>query len=645
MARALVSPGCYLKRPLLGTPLKFASLFLALGFVNVQNASAQVELVTSEDIKRISPGAKDEFVQAIINADEKLKAAGITTRLRMAHFITQVMTETGGLGRIDENMNYSFGTLMRVFSRNVISEDKAQQIAGSPRAIANWVYGSRLGNRGRDTDDGWDYRGSGFIQLTGRKNFRDRGSEIGLPLERNPELARQAREGMLAAIAYWDARRINEAADDHDQLRVRVLVNGRAAHGFEQSKVWFARAWTRAFRNKGAAGFESGEELAGRQTVDEEALFDDILKRNGVMAEDALESAVNPADVRSEALKRFQRDVGLPETGVRDEATERELLDPREWRHRDGPEALRPGPQIELEQTIVFPVYEPSQAASATALEPFPGTGQTVADVNIQPSDDRAMSEASGMYSQYEMGGTNIPESFVPFSIIDADDRRAVPDTTGFPARAVVQILFETPAGSQHLCSGTMVSKDTVVTAGHCLHSGTSTGQLFRNFRVTPGRNRGAAPFGNCRARDIFVLQGWTRSITAEEARYYDLGGLKLDCNIGEATGWLGVRALDDKDLGLKATVHGYAADKTPRGQQWVSDDQIRLLWTLKGFYKSDTFGGTSGSPVYAAGADNVFVGVHTNGIHGAEEPWATHNAFTRITPERLSLIRRWIQY
>ena len=129
-----------------------------------------------------------------------------------------------------------------MFSRRTVSKAKAGVIARKPKRVANWVYGARLGNRGRNTNDGWNYRGSGFIQLTGRTNFRNRGKELNLPLEAQPELARQPNQGLNAATAYWTSRKINKPADKDRLYRVRVLVNGRAAHGFKQSKFWYRKA-------------------------------------------------------------------------------------------------------------------------------------------------------------------------------------------------------------------------------------------------------------------------------------------------------------------------------------------------------------------------------------------------------------------
>jgi putative chitinase len=115
-----------------------------------------------------------------------------------------------------------------------------------------------------------------------------------------------------------------------------------------------------------------------------------------------------------------------------------------------------------------------------------------------------------------------------------------------------------------------------------------------------------------------------------------------LNCNIGDRTGWLGVRTIGDDEV-IDTVVQGYAADRAPTGRQWVSEDKLRTLWQLKGFYQNDTFGGTSGAPVFGKDSKDTVIGVHTNGLHGAEEPWKSNNAFTRITSERLALIQQWI--
>ncbi len=463
-------------------------------------AAANTDLFTAEDIKSISPRAQGSLVAALVTMQGEFADAGIDNPLVAAHFIAQIMTETGGLRRLDEDLNYSYPHNIQVFGRSRLPDAQARALANKPQPFGNWVYGSMLGNHGRATNDGWTYRGSGYIQLTGRANFRSRGSEIGLPLEEKPDLARQPQEGLQAALAYWKAAKISRAANDNDALRVRILVNGRAAQGLETSKVWFRQAWIRVFKKK-ASSEEAGQVVAVSPT--DAGGYDGVLTESGYLPE-GFEAGTDATAARSDAVKAFQRDAGLPETGTVDEDTEYELLDA--WRHKPN-DGEAPKPTALDEQTVSFDLSTTAKnpvEAVPVANDAEKGTGETVADKNIPPEDQNALANALGSYAEYEMGRAAVdPERYVPYSVVhDHDTRRPVENTTDFPARTIVQILFENRAGRQFLCSGTMVSADTVLTAAHCIHSGTAQGQPYLNFRVTPGRNKGSAPFGLLQGSD-----------------------------------------------------------------------------------------------------------------------------------------------
>jgi putative chitinase len=190
-------------------------------------------MVTAERIRRFAPRARPDLVAAIVENWSAAEAAGINTPLRVPHFMAQIATETGGFRAIEENLNYSSDRLRQVFPSRV-SAALAKKLAGNPKAIANHVYGSRLGNR-KGTDDGWVYRGSGFIQTTGRSNFAAVGAED------DPDSLRRPDEGFLAAVAYWEDRGCNAAADADNLTKVRRLVNG-GTNGLAEAKVWLAKA-------------------------------------------------------------------------------------------------------------------------------------------------------------------------------------------------------------------------------------------------------------------------------------------------------------------------------------------------------------------------------------------------------------------
>ncbi|MEM7021227.1 MAG: peptidoglycan-binding protein, partial [Pseudomonadota bacterium] len=99
---------------------------------------------------------------------------------------------------------------------------------------------SALGNQG--PPDGERYRGRGFIQLTGRANYRTYGTRLGVPLENQPDRANdpEIAAGVLAAFLADKRTAAKYAIFGNDLAFARKLVNG-GSHGLERFQVAFEK--------------------------------------------------------------------------------------------------------------------------------------------------------------------------------------------------------------------------------------------------------------------------------------------------------------------------------------------------------------------------------------------------------------------
>jgi peptidoglycan L-alanyl-D-glutamate endopeptidase CwlK len=92
-----------------------------------------------------------------------------------------------------------------------------------------------LGNQG--APDGERFKGRGFVQLTGRANYREHGAAIGLgnQLIENPELANQPdiAAKLLASFIKNKEQPIRQALSVNNLAAARKLVNG-GSHGLEE---------------------------------------------------------------------------------------------------------------------------------------------------------------------------------------------------------------------------------------------------------------------------------------------------------------------------------------------------------------------------------------------------------------------------
>lgn len=150
---------------------------------------------------------------------EAVAIADLSTPARQAHFFAQCAHESANFSTAEESLYYSRKRLLQIFPKYFGSPPKANatDFAGKPQATANLVYANRLGNGPAESGDGWNYRGRGYIQLTGRENYRARSQELGLGdrLEREPDLLAQPEWALKSAAAYWRSRNINAIVDQY----------------------------------------------------------------------------------------------------------------------------------------------------------------------------------------------------------------------------------------------------------------------------------------------------------------------------------------------------------------------------------------------------------------------------------------------
>ncbi len=95
----------------------------------------------------------------------------VNTTLRLAHFLSQCAHESGNFVAVKENLNYGADRLLVVFPK-YFNKTTANQCSRQPEKIANITYANRMGNGDEESGDGYKYSGRGYIQLTGKDNYK-----------------------------------------------------------------------------------------------------------------------------------------------------------------------------------------------------------------------------------------------------------------------------------------------------------------------------------------------------------------------------------------------------------------------------------------------------------------------------------------
>ena len=184
--------------------------------------------ITNDQLKQLLPGNSniDEWAEAL---NSILPEYEINTVERIAAFIAQCAHESGNFTRLEENLNYRWQTLRKVFPKYFPTDAIAQDYASRPdkkEAIANRAYANRMGNGPEESGDGYRYRGRGLIQLTGKNNYTAFANSLDIPVEEAAEYLETFEGAVQSACWFWDTNNLNKWADEGDMVTLTKRING-----------------------------------------------------------------------------------------------------------------------------------------------------------------------------------------------------------------------------------------------------------------------------------------------------------------------------------------------------------------------------------------------------------------------------------
>lgn len=133
----------------------------------------------------------------------------ITSDIRLAHFFAQIKYESGNF----------------VYTKEL----------GSEKYLSRYEHRLDLGNT--EDGDGIKYCGRGFIQLTGKANYKLFSDWSGIDVLNHPELLEDKKNAILSAIWFWNMRGLNKYADVDDAKTITKRING-GYNGLEVRKKY-----------------------------------------------------------------------------------------------------------------------------------------------------------------------------------------------------------------------------------------------------------------------------------------------------------------------------------------------------------------------------------------------------------------------
>lgn len=180
------------------------------------------------------------LLEGIVNtSDHVFEKYGLITPLVIAHAMAQFSEEAGQGLEMIENMNYSASRLLEVFPTHFTSA-MARRSAHNQRIIADIAYGGRMGNAPPPSDDGYNFRGRGLSQVTGREGYQKlqdflHQHDVDINIMEDPDLIISPEYTLECGVADWIICGCLPYAEKDDILGETKHLNG-GTNGLSERK-------------------------------------------------------------------------------------------------------------------------------------------------------------------------------------------------------------------------------------------------------------------------------------------------------------------------------------------------------------------------------------------------------------------------
>jgi putative chitinase len=111
-----------------------------------------------------------------------------------------------------DNLNYSSDGLLKTFPKYFKDRAIADRYARKPQQIGSRVYANRMGNGNEASGDGFKFRGRGYLQLTGKDNYKAFSAFIGQDCVADPTLVAN-KYPMDSAVWFFEVNKIWDICD------------------------------------------------------------------------------------------------------------------------------------------------------------------------------------------------------------------------------------------------------------------------------------------------------------------------------------------------------------------------------------------------------------------------------------------------